>query len=342
MRSRAGRGRRCQSSRGPRRGALEVAQEPAGGLVEPHGAGVDEQLLLLRPGDLASHQGERIVAHGAHRADDQDGASLGGHGEQLLVLGIRRQSRHHELRGRGADGELDAGGKDGSLGGVGDLHPADGTGAHHHAMGLQIEGDPVGGLAQHEQCRDHQRHGEREGDHVQLRDVQQQADEPAGGGGADDRPADGRDHIQHGVDASQPQLDRSIAQAGEPGAGGALGRCTLLARRVRSGGGASGPGGPAPPAPETPTARLRLVVRPGSAAALLGLGLRRLRIGGVGGHGILGPHADCCRAWGGATSLRILVITLLAVVPANSASGSSTKRCSQTGSTRCLTSSGMT
>src|SRR5699024_6952783 len=134
------------------------------------------------------------------------------------------------------------------------------------------------------------------------------------------------------MDASQPQLHRAVAQTGEPGAGRGIG-CGVPAAVLprRCGGATAGPALAAAPGP--------LALPPGGRPRLR---LRGLRVGGVGGNGVLRAHADCCRAWGGATSLRILLITLFAVVPANSASGSSTNRCSQTGSTSCLTSSGMT
>src|SRR5699024_8640071 len=143
-------------------GALEVAQEAAGRLVQPHGAGVDEQLLLPGPGDLAAHERERIVAHRADRTHHQHGAAPGGHGEQLLVGGFRAQARDHELcRGR-ADRELDAGGQDHARGGVGDLDPPHGAGAHHDAMGLQVQRHFVGGAAQHEEPGDEERHRQGE------------------------------------------------------------------------------------------------------------------------------------------------------------------------------------
>src|SRR5699024_4446646 len=129
---------------------------------------------------------------------------------------------------------------------------------------------------------------------------------------------------------------------GETGAGPDIGRAVPAAGLPRRRGRAAASALPPAPGPLAlpPGGRPRLRLR--GAASLLGLGLRHLRVGGVGGNGVLRAHADCCRAWGGATSLRILLITLFAVVPANSASGSSTNRCSQTGSTSCLTSSGMT
>src|SRR5699024_1908852 len=138
------------------------------------------------------------------------------------------------------------------------------------------------------------------------------------------------------MQAPDPQLDGAVPQTGEDVAL-ILGRSVVLRdprfARAAARGLLGGPAG-------TPC------LGPFLGALVLPRGLGRpaggAGIGGVGGKGGLDVHADCCRAWGGATSLRILVITVRAAVPANSASGSSTKRCSHTGSTRCLTSSGIT
>src|SRR5690625_7789507 len=130
--------------------------------------------------------------------------------------------------------------------------------------------------------------------------------------------------------APDPQLDGAVTQTGEDVAL-ILGRSVVLRdprfARAAARGLLGGPAG-------TPC------LGPFLGALVLPRGLGRpaggAGIGGVGGKGGLDVHADCCRAWGGGTPLRILVITGRAVVQADSAAGPRTERWSHAGPARRL------
>jgi hypothetical protein len=121
--------------------ALEVAHQASAHAGDADGARVDVEVGGVRPDELATHQADRVGAHGARGTDGDDAASSGGDREALHRPGPAGEAGNGELGEPVRDRDLDGDSEGASDSGVAHGDRAGRVFAHDDARVGDIEPD---------------------------------------------------------------------------------------------------------------------------------------------------------------------------------------------------------
>jgi hypothetical protein len=147
---------------------LEIAHEAGRRRLQSCRHRVHEQLHRLGPAHDAAKQSQLVAANRNRGAGDDHGPPVRGHREELLVLALGGQRRHHELGEAGTDGQLHPRRRRRAGAGVGDHEPTERSFAGDHSGGLEFDADTEGHASEHERHRDEQGGEQREAEEGEL------------------------------------------------------------------------------------------------------------------------------------------------------------------------------
>ena len=156
---------------------------------------------------------ELVAAHRHRGTGHDDRAAVGRHGEELLVLGARREHRHDELGEARADGQLQPRGRRRGGAGVLDDEPPERPLARDDPRGLEFDADPVVEAPEHERDRDEHRGEQGEAEEGELDPAEHPRDHEGDDGTGQHEPSGGRHHARSRVPRTRRRHDRSRPRA---------------------------------------------------------------------------------------------------------------------------------